>query len=388
MKPMADEFGWSRSQISLGITLGSIGAGIITPLLGPVLDRYGSRWVLAGAQLIYGGCMMLLGRIESLFAFYAVFSGSRILAVGVSNLAGVVLVANWFVYKRGRAMGFAALGIRAGQGLLPLFAQAFITAFGWRNAWLGVGIMVWAIALIPTALFVRRRPEDVGLLPDGETVASRAAHTAAVVAGTAVAQKEDPSWTLKQALRTRALWMLTFAAAQFSLGIGAINLHLVSYLTDAGIPAEIAVTTFTVQAVAGSVGGLFWGWLSERWAIRWCMAAAFVGQALATLILLHPPDLLWAMLFGVAFGFNFGGLQTFTAVVFSDYFGRRSAGAINGFVQPPQLFCNAIGPLMSGLIFDNTQSYAPAFMVLVVSYLLGAVWMTLAAPSKLPATAA
>ncbi len=328
-----------------------------------------------------------IGRVESLFAFYAVFSGSRILAVGVSNLAGMVLVANWFVRKRGRAMGLAALGIRAGQGLLPLFAQAFISAFGWRNAWMGVGIMVWAIAVVPSALFVRRRPEDVGMLPDGETEEGRAAHAAAVQAGTAAAQKEEPSWTLRQALRTRALWMVTLATAQFSLGIGAINLHLISYLTDAGIPPEIAVTTFTVQAVAGSVGGLFWGWLSERWAIRWCMAAAFVGEALATLVLLHPPDLLWATLFGIAFGFNFGGLQTFTAVVFSDYFGRKSTGAINGFAQPPQLLCNAIGPLMSGLIFDNTHSYAPAFMVLVGSYLLGAVWMALAAPPKRPAEA-
>jgi len=281
-------------------------------------------------------------------------------------------------------MGFPALGIRAGQGLLPLVAQALITGFGWRNAWMGIGLMVWAIGVIPAALFVRRRPEDVGLLPDGDTKASLAARDAAVQAGTAVASKEEPSWTLRQAIRTRALWMITLASAQFALGIGAINLYLISFLTDAGIPAEIAVTTFTVQAVAGSFGGLFWGWLSERWSIRWCMAAAFFLEALATLILLSPPDITTAVLFGIAFGFNFGGLQTFTTVVFSDYFGRRSAGAINGFVQPPQLLCNAAGPLVAGVIYDASGSYTPAFMLLVGSYLLGMLWMALATPPRAP----
>lgn len=384
MKPMSEEFGWTRSQISAGITIGSIGAGIIMPFLGPLLDRYGSRWLLSGVQLISGGCMMLLGRVETLLSFYAVFSGSRVLAIGVSNLAGTVLVANWFVRQRGRAVGIAVLGIRAGQGLLPLFAQGFISVFGWRNAWLGLGLMVWAISVVPSALFVRRRPEDVGLLPDGDTTESRAAHASAVEAGTATAIKVEYPWTLKQALRTRALWMLTLAMSQFSLGIGAINLHLVSYLTDAGIRPEIAVTVLTVQAASGAVGGLFWGALSERWSIRWSMALAFLFEAMACLLLSRTPNLLSAMAFGVAFGFNFGGLQTLMTIVLAVYFSRTSTGAINGFASPPQLACNAAGPLVAGLIYDNTGSYTLAFALLVGNYLLGMLWMLLAAPPPTP----
>ncbi|MCX6023849.1 MAG: MFS transporter [Chloroflexi bacterium] len=387
MKPMADEFGWSRAEVAAGITIGSIGAAIVTPFLGPLLDRYGTRWALAGAQFVYGGCMILLGSVDSLPAFYAVFGGSRVFAIGVSNLAGTVLVANWFVRRRSRAVGLAVLGIRAGQGILPLVAQGFITWLGWRGAWMGIGLLVWAIAVLPSALFIRRRPEDVGLLPDGDTAESIAAQAKAVAAGTAQAHTEEVSWTLRQAMRTRALWMLTLANAQFALGIGAVNLHLVPYLTDNGIRPEVAVTVFTVQAASGAVGGVFWGAVAERWGIRWAMAAAFFLEALAALILLHPPDLFWGMLFAVAFGFNFGGLQTFSTVVFADYFGRRSTGAINGFATPPQLLCNAAGPIIAGMIYDTTGSYHAGFAMLAGSYLLGMVWMALAPRPSLPKAA-
>ena len=156
------------------------------------------------------------------------------------------------------------------------------------------------------------------------------------------------------------------------------------FRSDAEIPVELAVTTLTAQAVAGAIGGIFWGWLTERIHLRWLMAAAFAGEAASCLLLFQTLDYTLATVFAVAFGFNFGGLQTFQTIVFSSYFGRKASGAINGIASPPQLLANATGPLVAGVLYDQLGSYTFGFKLLIANYLLGAMWMLMAAPPKAP----
>lgn len=321
---------------------------------------------------------MLLGLVGSLWQFYLVFSGSRTFALGITNLAGNVLIANWFVRKRGRAMAVAIIGIRLGQAALPMLAQFLILGFGWRWAWVGLGALVWAVAVVPSFVFVKARPEDVGLLPDGDTPEDHV-NVAVGSAGGAKRPDQEYPWTLAQARRTPALWLLTIAGTCFGVGIGAINLHYVAFFTDAGIPAQHAVGSLTALALSGVVGGMFWGTLTERWSMRSTLALVFLAEAVTTLMLLRTPDILWAYGFGVIYGFNFGGLQTLTSVMFTDYFGRRSAGAITGFAAPPQMFGNAVGPLLSGIIYDLTGFYTTAFAIIAATYLAGGAFTLFAA---------
>ncbi|MEK7214695.1 MAG: MFS transporter, partial [Chloroflexota bacterium] len=160
VKPFHDVFGWSRAEVSMGITLGSIGGGLIGPFLGPFIDRRGARAVLLTLQAVYGTCLLSLTFLNgSLIYFVAVFALGRIAAQAGANLANQVAIANWFVRYRGRAMGVTNLGNRLGQAVLPGVAAFLIETAGWRFAWLFLGAQVWILAMVPCLLLMRRRPE-------------------------------------------------------------------------------------------------------------------------------------------------------------------------------------------------------------------------------------
>jgi len=168
MKPMAGEFGWSRSMITGAIAVGSLGGGVLSPFIGPVLDRYGPRKAAFYGILILSIGLLALSFLSQIWQLYLFFGAGRMIAMGVLNLVIAVSVSNWFIKKRGRAMGIAQLGSRLGAAAFPLLAQFLILFIGWRTAWAGLGMMIFILSAVPSLLFLKRRPEDMGLLPDGE----------------------------------------------------------------------------------------------------------------------------------------------------------------------------------------------------------------------------
>ncbi|MFH1485986.1 MAG: MFS transporter [Chloroflexota bacterium] len=376
VRPMAEEFGWSRTLISGAVTAGTFGGAIVAFIAGPIMDRYGTRVVLLLAAVIMGGSLMSMSRMNSEVEFYFYYMICRSLGAGITTLAASTAVSNWFITKRGRALGITQTGSRLGIGLLPALAQFQIIAFGWRQAWLTLGLMVWATGIIPIALFIKRRPEDIGLLPDGVEGSPVQPHQA--VKSAAANPPPEPAWLLREAVRTRALWLLAGAAAATQLVMSGVNLHMVPHMIDLGNSPGMAVTALGIFALAAAGGGIGWGLMAERVSVQRCLAVDLAVSAFGVLLLMVASHPLMTYVFAVVYGLAFGGMSTLVYTAWADFFGRVSLGTIRGFTTPMALLANGIGPLIGGWFYDMTGGYNEALLIYIATLLLGALLALLA----------
>ena len=228
MKPMVDEFGWSRAAVTGAIAFGSLSGGLLSLAVGPILDRYGPRMVTFWGILLLSlglGAMMFATRIWQLYLFFGI---GRMVAIGVLSLSVSVSIANWFVRLRGRAMGITKIGDRLGSALLPLMVQFMILALGWRMAWGALGAVVFLMSGIPALLFLRHRPEDMGLWPDGASPVSDKGGTIHPADRLDASDGDsEPVWTRAQATRTKAFWVLIVLNSLIPICTGG---HQFSYL--------------------------------------------------------------------------------------------------------------------------------------------------------------
>ena len=168
--PMTDEFGWSRAIYTLPMSIGSFMGGLASLVVGPLMDRYGSRAVMSVAIAIMGLTFVLMGAVQELWHHFALqILGRTVIASTFFMVIGVV-IPKWFIVMRGRASAFANIGQRVGQIAFPVMVERILTFGSWRTAWVAMGITVWASSLLPALLFLRRSPEDYGLLPDGADI--------------------------------------------------------------------------------------------------------------------------------------------------------------------------------------------------------------------------
>ena len=261
------------------------------------------------------------------------------------GLAAGVTVSKWFVRKRGLAIGVMSLGTRLGFAVMPLMVQLIIQSSGWRNAAMALAVLVATFGILPALKWLHPRPEAFGLLPDGEE---------APTTKDAPPPPVEYSWSRHDALRTRAFYLVTFAVSLMSLAGGAINLHQIPHLVDRGLSAETAALVITLVAVFGGAGVLLEGVLDSRFGARWTLIAGLIGSAFGMVFLITVNSLAMAIAFAVIYGLAFGLLVASNQVVFADYFGRGSLGAIRGAATPAQLGTNAFGPILAGGAYDLT----------------------------------
>lgn len=392
MKPMVDEFGWTRAAVTGAIAFGSICGGLLSLIVGPILDRYGPRMVTFWAILLLSVGLGAMTFVERIWQLYLYFGVGRMIAVGVLNMATAVSVANWFVRLRGRAMGIMRTGDRLGSALLPLMVQFFILTLGWRFAWGALGGVVFLMG-IPALLFLRHRPEDMGLLPDGARPAPRgegsggASNEEKRVETTAI--DPEPVWVRAQALRTGAFWTLIVLSSLIPFMQAGVNFHIYPFLTDQGFSEMVAVAILSTFAVFGMVGSAVWGMLTERFRLQGLLAVNLIGNALVFLLLY------WAVQFktdgpsgtSIVFalaalhGIFHGGRSPMIPTLWANFFGRRSLGSIYSLSSPFYFTANAIGPIFAGLCFDLLGSYAFPFHFFMAVFLLsGIIAMRLKTP--------
>jgi MFS family permease len=382
MGPLSKEFGWDRAIISAAITIGSVGGALISPLVGWILDRWGSRLVVAASGALQAACLLALAFTPSLWWFYLFYAIGRTTATGGTSLGATVTVSNWFVRNRGLALGVTLLGNRAGMALLPLAVQLVLLVASWRTAWAMLWVIVLSLSVLPSLRFLRRRPEDMGLLPDGLPSEASAASTPEPT----VTDWEE-QWSLREAVRTPALWLLTLATSQVFMVGAAVNLHQMPHLVDQGLSSTLAVGVVSTFAVSGGVGGLLSGLAQRRLGARWTLAASLAGAASGLVLLIYADNPGLAYLYGVWYGLVFGSMITMMQVVYAEYFGREALGSIRGAVAPIQMAFNATGPLLAGWSFDVSGSYVRIFWAYAGLLLLAAIWVTLARPPRRSARA-
>lgn len=367
--PMTSEFGWSRTELAGAVSLGGVLAALSSPMIGAYLDRKGARLVLCGAVLATGVTLISLSMIESLLAFYVLFCIARMNWAGPFDLGIYGAVNTWFVTKRGVAASVVTLAQMVGLTLMPLIGYWVIEHHGWRAGWLVIGSAVLIMGFLPSWFFMVRRPEDMGLLPDGAVprdpaTPGRAAAEPAVV---------EPTFTRTEALRTRAFWMLALYTAMIYPVQAGLSLHQAAHVIERGLSTATAATVVSLFSFSSAFTGFSYGVL-QRW-LNTKVALAFAGLLLAasSFAMMATTTPLGAMTAGVLFGLGIGGVHTLLPIAWADYFGRRNYGAIRGIALTVQVASQAAGPLASGILRDWTGDYMASLVLFAVLSGLGAV---------------
>lgn len=373
--PMAEDTGWTRTAIVGAASVAGIVSMFVSPFAGWVLQRFGPRVLLAGSMLVLGGSIMSIRWVDNILMFYVLFGIGRVIFSSPVQIGAATVVAQWFVNRRGRAT--SALGVMhsLGMGFFPLFAQVLMNASDgdWRMAWFWIGISVWAVALPPTLIALIRSPESVGLKPDGVEEEGAGPTGSSIDPG-----EPEVQWTLQEAMRTPAMWMLALAGGLVFFIHTGVNIHQAAFLRDQDISASVAASALTVMAAGTALGSIFWGWLLDRLPVRtvYALTAGWLGGVALLFLLVESAPTAFAV--AAVFGVGLGGLLVVPPVVMADYFGRSSLGAIRGITEPFVSGGQAIGGIAAGLIFDLSNSYTGTFPMFTVAALIGAVLIVLA----------
>ncbi len=361
------ELGWSRTLISGAASVGGLAASALSPLVGWLIDRYGARFVLASSVFIMGLATISLAWATIPIFFYIFYGISRVIFASPIPIGASVVVSRWFVRMRGRTNGILFASHSIGLVAFPLIASAVIASHGWPAAWIVLGALVWIIALVPVTLLIVQQPEDLGLRPDGdpepELNGDEGVETDGTPAEAAAQPPEEPAWTLKEAMRTPALWILAAGVGTLFLVQAGINTHLAALLRDEGLSVFLSGLGLSLSAAFMGAGSLAWGWIAERFPVRYVLAAVAVAVAVPALLFLTADTTLEGLAFSALFGFGVGGMLSVPPVAYADYYGRRSLGAIRGVTEPFTSLEQAIGTVAAGLVFDLTGNYDIALTI-------------------------
>ncbi|MDP6607024.1 MAG: MFS transporter [Dehalococcoidia bacterium] len=384
LKPMTEELGWQRAEFFYPQTLGRFIFAFAGFFIGVYVDRYGARPLMVIGVTILAATLFLAGEVTELWQWVALRGVLFILgAVLVGNLVVNVTISKWFVEKRGRAIGVAAMGVSLAGVVWPPAMTAYVDGFGWRAGWHALAITT-LVLVIPIAMIMRREPEDHGLHPDGRSDQEVAAGSGAV----AEADYAN-SLTRGQALRTSTLYLLIVSFGLAVVGVGVILTQTIPFLTDEGFSRGTAAIMSSAMSLPALVSKPIWGLVIERVDPRPIAAAGFALSAVATIIILLsakagivPPLAAGYVLMGI----GFGGHIPIQEVIWASYFGRRYLGAVRSVAMPFSLVIGAGAPLAVASYFDAVGNYDGAFYAISVLWMVAAALVMLVRRPRVPRT--
>ncbi|MYB41057.1 MAG: MFS transporter [Chloroflexi bacterium] len=377
VKVLEEEFGWSRAELSLAFALQRVETGVLGPIHGWAVDRFGPRLIMLIGVVLFALALAAFSLVNSLLGFYLVFALIAIGASLSSMLSVSVAVVNWFQRRRALALGVMSTGVAAGGLVTPAVVMA-LEGWGWRTTALVSGCVVLAIGL-PLASLVRTRPGDHGRTPDGLPPAAAAAAAAAM---------PETSFTVREAMRTRAFWLLSLGHASGLVTVGAVSVHLFVYVTgDFGESSGTAARLIALLTAMLVVGMLIGGVFGDRMNKRIIIVSAMFGHMTGMLLLAWSPSF-WVLTVAVAVqGTAWGARGPLTSALRADYFGPGSYGQIQGFSSLIVMTGMMLGPMIAGFIYDAQGTYTPAFLLLAVLAGLGSLCFIFATRPRPPATA-
>jgi len=383
IEPMTSEFGWSRTEISGAVSLGGILGAIAAPLIGPLLDRNGSRTILCLAVLFTGIPLLCLSTINALPAFYFFYCIARMNFTGPYDIGIYGSIVNWFHRKRSFATSITTLALMSGLVTMPLIAHFAMQAGGWRHAWLAIGTTVLVAGFLPTWFFLVRRPEDLGLAIDGGTPENAVPKSGEAPVDTAhPSTPPEPAFTRAQAMKTPAFWLLSaFTLLVYPIQAG-VSLHQAPLLIERGLDVTVAATAVSTFSLVSAITGFAYGFWPKRIGLRF--ALVLVGLLLGSAALVMHEVHSNVMAYGAAalFGCGVGGMLTILPIAWADFFGRRSYGAIRGAALTVQVASQAAGPLIAGALRDTTGAYDASLATFATFGFIAAVIALLAKPPK------
>jgi len=359
LDPIRAQYGWSKGIVSSAITFYFATTAFAGIFVGQKIDKYGPKPFLIGGALVFSLSYFLLSRIDQVWQLFFVYFLVAIGWSGSSLLSVNTLITSWFIRKRGLAMSVTMTGLSLGGMILVPLASYLIVAKGFQTTIISLSA-IYALVIIPcTLLFIKARPSDLNLLPDGETdkIAAETANTPNLNY-----ESQQRTWTRKEAFATSSFWAIVIA---FSLALCvqmAFLVHQISflsiYLGKMGAAAAVSITTG-----ASILGRLTLGTFVDRFDKRYTAMLCFLAQGLAVLMLAFSQQIAVLYLCTFLFGLTMGSMLMMLPLITGECFGMVSFGMVSGMIGVFSTSGSSLGPMIAGFIFDATQSYQMAFIL-------------------------
>ena len=378
--PIGRELGWSRASVSGAFALGVIAGGLAGVPVGRLVDRYGARALMTLGSALGGASLLGLSRVHALWQFYALWSGGIGVATALTFYpVTFTVVANWFHRRRGAALAvLTLLGGLSSPIYIPL-AGVLVAALDWRGALVVLALTQLCIALPLHALLLRRHPEDLGLLPDGDAVATPPAPLAReVTSASAPAPSPSPpaalsGVALRAAIHQVAFWSLTAAFSLALLANSVLFVHQIAYLIGRHYGAVLAADVAGAVGLASLPGRFVLNWLSDRLRPERLLASCLLAQAAGVVMLVYAGSPVALAGYVVVYGAAFGAISPLRATVMAEHFGRRAFGAITAVQGVPVALCAGLGPVAAGWLYDRLGSYGLVLGSCAAAFALAAV---------------
>ncbi|MDO8864018.1 MFS transporter [Haliea sp. E1-2-M8] len=368
MRPLSESMGWTRTQISLAVTINLICYGISSPIVGWLLDTIGARKVMITGATLMTVSLCGMYFVNSLWMFYFLFGVvSAFGANGIGRIASASIMANWFVRRRGLMMGVTALSIGLGTAIMAPLVRLFLDLFGWRLAFLAIGVMLAVLVLLPIVLLVKGqgRPEDRGFSPDDASFVSAPPYN---VSATGVMDAGD--WRMREALGSVTFWGISLAIGISYMADYLVLLHGPADFEDRGYSGATAAMVLSMASLTSCIGRLGFGWLADNANQQLTLVLMFAVQAIATPLIIIDGGLTALYAFAFIWGIGYGGAASLAPAVIADYFGRYNFSSIYGWTTMVAVFFGAAGGVIGGLIYDSLGNYLWAWGLCGLLWLL------------------
>ena len=388
-RPFTSEFGWTRTQIATVQTISRVVEAGTAPLIGPLVDRFGARTLLPVGALIAGTALVGVTFVDTLWQFYLV--RGFVAAIGftlMGSLVTSVAINNWFIRMRGRALAISTTGASISNVVMIPVAVYVIAEHGWREMFWIFAILTWIVVLAPSTILIRRRPEDMGLRPDGfeDDMPAQASTDGESAASPTPTRQEmpEPLWTRREALREPAFWLIAGCFAISSLAFQGINISLAPYVQDLGYEEALVAAALTTRAIVMAVTLPAVGLVAERASIGPVRALPFVLQSVGCVLFLFADEVYFLFPALIVYGMGITSLGVTQEVLWANAFGRLSLGSIRSMGFVVTFGFGATGPIIMNLIYDQMGSYRPAFLIFLVFFIVSAVLILFLRPPQPP----
>lgn len=369
--PMSQDTGWSQTQI-IGVNLpASITSALVSPFFGRIADRYGTRAPMTFAALLGGITIISIAWVHDLWVYYLVFGLVNGVTRPMVQVIGVSQgVAHWFVKRRALAAGIVSIAIPiSGFFGVPL-ATALVIQFGWRGTWVVLGAILIVLVAAPTWFLWKSRPEEMGLLPDGEVTPATPAESAVVAAPKAPGRwgrfshyRTEIEWAPSEAIKTPVFWVLAVILPIIALAGPAFTTLVVAFFRGRGLSPAAAAFASSSFVVGTFFARFMWGYLGARLHIQYCYVVLGLIATAATTLIVVAPGIRMTYVSVAFLGTAAGGLLQLQLQIWPDYFGREGIGTLRGYSAPFQILGTTLGPLFAAFVHDRTGSYDRALLL-------------------------
>ncbi len=369
LTPLHAEFGWSRMAISAAYSVGCFVSGTCAIIFGRICDKYGPREILTIGGVVFGAGFLLMSTLDSLWQLYFFFG--LLVCMLPDPTVGLLFstTARWFVKKRALVTGVVGIGIGLGIMLIPLLASYLISNHGWRYAYSLMGIIA-IVCIVPLAQVLRRDPSKKGLRPYGEQQVSPE-------------QLGESGFSLQEAMKKKQLWIVAAILFLILYCSDTLLIHIIPYAMDSGISS---INSASLVAIIGGVsiaGRVIIGGIGDKIGYRRALVITFIIMV-ASLLWLYQAEGLWQLrLVMIIYGFAHGGSLALMAPLLAELFGTRALSSLFGIVLFFGTAGAGTGPIVAGRIYDVTNSYQSAFLIMIIASIVGLILALLLKPIQM-----